>query len=625
MSQVAAEYAAPTGPLWRNFSFHIMWGSTFASGVGDRLIMLAALKMLGYAGDDVDNSSIQGGINFFFFLPYLVWSPMAGWLADRLPRKWLMFASDELRGLIVLYGFLLLPPDLDVVPAEDRWQVWALLCAVGVMAATFVPAKMSSVPNVVGLELLSRANAMVVSMGIIGNLMGFLIAYAMIDHSLRAMILTSSLCYLVSGALWAFLKMPFKPRSSARSIGSPWDLVRDIHQGMRYAWTHKPVRVLLLTNAVVWSGVAVYQPAVAVVNTELYSGTAADLSLVLGAVGLGMLVASAVFGVMNPRLGNEILIVLGLAVCGLFIILQMIVPVFGLGVAIALMTGIGGGTIFVPLYTVLARSTADHIRGRVFAAKEVVGELGQVTVSFLVWSAPQTDRVMRPAAVLVAGLLLVLAVVGLVRYVLVGPTPSKVLNLCWRLTRLYTDAVHRLKVVGRHRVPSSGPVLLVSNHTSGLDPALIQSATSRMVRWMMAREYLLPGLGWFWRRYCPILVDRNAADPGAAKAAIDGLRAGQTLGLFPEGRINYDSDGLLPLGAGVALIARRSDATIVPVHISGTPRGVKPLKSFLIPSRSRVTFGKPFRLSEEESADREQALEVIRQKMAETMGTSNAN
>ena len=46
MSQAASVYAAPPGappPLWRNFSFHILWTVTFASGVGDRLIMSAAL------------------------------------------------------------------------------------------------------------------------------------------------------------------------------------------------------------------------------------------------------------------------------------------------------------------------------------------------------------------------------------------------------------------------------------------------------------------------------------------------------------------------------------------------------------------------------------------------------
>ena len=88
--------------LWRNVSFHLLWSSTFASGVGDRLIMNAALPMLGYGPESAENASIQAGIQFFFFLPYLLWSPFAGWLSDRLPRKWIMFAADETRGIILL-------------------------------------------------------------------------------------------------------------------------------------------------------------------------------------------------------------------------------------------------------------------------------------------------------------------------------------------------------------------------------------------------------------------------------------------------------------------------------------------------------------------------------------------
>ena len=64
---VTDEPAAP--PLWRNISFILMWSSVAASGFGDRVIMLAALTLLGVAEGDVQSTSVQAGINFFFFLP----------------------------------------------------------------------------------------------------------------------------------------------------------------------------------------------------------------------------------------------------------------------------------------------------------------------------------------------------------------------------------------------------------------------------------------------------------------------------------------------------------------------------------------------------------------------------
>ena len=63
MSQDVA-LAANSTPLWRNVSFHLLWSSTFASGVGDRLIMNAALVMLGYAGRIEE--SPQGRLAFIF-------------------------------------------------------------------------------------------------------------------------------------------------------------------------------------------------------------------------------------------------------------------------------------------------------------------------------------------------------------------------------------------------------------------------------------------------------------------------------------------------------------------------------------------------------------------------------
>jgi 1-acyl-sn-glycerol-3-phosphate acyltransferase len=143
-----------------------------------------------------------------------------------------------------------------------------------------------------------------------------------------------------------------------------------------------------------------------------------------------------------------------------------------------------------------------------------------------------------------------------------------------------------------------------------------------MVRWMMAREYSFGILNWFWKRYKPILVDRNGKDAAAAKSAVACLKEGDILGVFPEGHINPGEE-LLPFEPGIAMIAKRANVTIVPVHLSGAPRNVNPMTSYIIPSHSRVIFGKPFQLSEEESHDRNRAMQKIRSKLQELIDQSN--
>ena len=138
-------------PLWRNLSFTLMWTSTAASGFGDRMIMLAAFTLLGGTGEDASSTGINAAINFFFFLAYLPFSIPGGYLADRLPRKWLMLACDEARGCLLLLAFFLVAAatQLAVLPPEHHWKVAAVLFAVGTFAAIFNPTRNAVIPQLV--------------------------------------------------------------------------------------------------------------------------------------------------------------------------------------------------------------------------------------------------------------------------------------------------------------------------------------------------------------------------------------------------------------------------------------------------------------------------------------------
>jgi 1-acyl-sn-glycerol-3-phosphate acyltransferase len=609
----------PSKPLWQNVSFHLLWISTFASGVGDRLILNAALPMLGYGGA-TDTSSIVAGTNFFFFLPYLIWSPMAGWMADRLPRKWLMFGSDEIRALIVLCAFLYMPAGTGYVPEEHQWKVWLTIFAVGLMAATFVPAKLSVVPNVVGFDRLQPANAAVVSMGVIGNLIGFVVGGLLAEESVRAMILCSALAYGVSGVFWFFLKTPYKrpdndQRGPAEAHGAtPAAVIRQIIDGIRYSVTHWPVWMLIMAAALIWTGTSVYMPALSVINVTLYGGGAADFMFVAAPVGAGMLIGAFALGVLNPKYGIEIIMVIGLALSGLFIGLQMYVPNATAGKFIALFTGVGAAFLLVPLNTMLQRITPDHIRGRVFAAKEVVAELGNVGISFLIWRMANSDPLMPPMATALAAVLIGTSIWGTFRFVRRGPMPNGNLNVLWRLNRMLVSVVHRVQIHGKHHIPSEGPVLIVANHTSGVDPMLVQSAVSRLVHWMMAHEFMSWALGPIWKCIKIIPVHREESDTQAARAAINVLKDGGVVGIFPEGHINDEVGAMDEMAGGVVLLARRGKATIVPVWIDGAPKTEGPFWAVIRPSRSIVRFGAPFTL-DDVGRDREAQVALIRARM----------
>ena len=173
----------------------------------------------------------------------------------------------------------------------------------------------------------------------------------------------------------------------------------------------------------------------------------------------------------------------------------------------------------------------------------------------------------------------------------VDPPQRPSVRLIKGLGRFYARAFHRLDVLSPCRLPPTGPAILVCNHISGLDPVLIQSVCPRLVVWMMAREYYdLPAMRWGFELIEAIPVERSGKDLAATRAALRALNRGRVLGVFPEGRIETDSD-LLPFQTGVAMLAQRAGADVYPSYLDGTQRGKEMLQCFMEPQSARLVFG----------------------------------
>ena len=602
--------------LSRNISFHLLWSSTLASGFGDRMAMLAVMVMLGFNlteldGEPVSVSSIDAAKDFFFFLPYMLWGPFAGWLADRLPRKWLMFFADEMRGLVILYAYVLLPEGhAGAVSPEHHWKIYGLMFAIGMLAATFSPARTSVIPNVVGLRYLQRANAVVLGLGVIGNLLGFLVGGPIARDAARWCVFISACCYLVSGSFWIFLKTPAakpaeRPLRSADVDGArgPGRIMQEIVDGGRYVLRHRPVLALTFVSILFWGGTSIVMAAGTVISVKLYGGSIDTFAFIAGAFGFGMLIGAILLGILNTRYGGDLLITAGMIGTGLFLALLMIVPVYGVGLALAGLTGVFGGILMITINTMLQQVTPDGMRGRVFGFKDMASDIAKVAASLLIWQVPASDFYMVPVGILFGVLLIVLGVYAGRTYGMAGPHPDGRLNLLWRINRLYAFGFQRLRTVGAERIPREGALLLVSNHTAGLDPALIQAAVPRPVRWVMTERFRLRGLGWLWRLIRPVFVQGTGRAGRAAREAIRALHEGDVVGIFPEGGINRGPAGeVRRFHAGAGLIAAAAkDAMIVPVAISGTPRTHSVLGSYLRRGEAVVHFGEPTSAAELEA------------------------
>ena len=176
-----------------------------------------------------------------------------------------------------------------------------------------------------------------------------------------------------------------------------------------------------------------------------------------------------------------------------------------------------------------------------------------------------------------------------------GPTGRAAVGLLWRVSNAWVRWRHRCVVEGHDHLTEllDEPLIIIANHTGGIDPLLIQSASSRIIRWMMARDMMGNRMEDFWDLVEVIPVDREGVDAAALRTALRTLRGGGHIGVFPEGRITRPPGTIRPFHEGVGMLAARTGANVLPCWISGTPDVDSLAGSLLRRSSSRVKVLEP--------------------------------
>lgn len=599
------ESKAPTRtPLWRNISFTLMWTSTAASGYGDRMIMLGALALLGGLAKNSDSSSIQASTQFFFFLPYLLFNLVGGWLADHLPRKWLLLACDECRGLLLLGACLVLAGASgdSAIPGDQHWKVWAVLAAIGTFAAIFNPTRNAIVPQIVRPEQLQPANACILVINVVASMVGMILGTYIISESdigtVRKGLMLGALFFMVSGTFFAFMRPTHQVAASASSNS------RSLMQAARYARQHKRVITLIGVNTMVWGSAAIVSTGVMGV-VKIHHGAVGDellrqFGILAALMGVGMVVGAAAVVLLRTMRESAIVLSFGLIMAGLCVLMLALVPVYAVSYLACFGVGFFGNIAIISALTVLQSISPNYIRGRIMGLNSMINTIFTISVYGIIWQMPKADYWVITLMIVLGPALIATGAWAVVRYLVNGPMPNRKANVFWRLTRLFCFSVHRLQVTGKHHMPSGGPVVIASNHTTAMDPFLIQASSIRMVRWLMLTSYRIKLGEPLWRAIDPICLEHDkstgTAEPGIkqVRQIVRELKKGDVVGVFPEGHLQYDDRVLKPFEDGAAVMARLSKAAIVPCWIEGTVISRSMLKHVLKPTHSKVTFGPPF-------------------------------
>ena len=172
--------------------------------------------------------------------------------------------------------------------------------------------------------------------------------------------------------------------------------------------------------------------------------------------------------------------------------------------------------------------------------------------------------------------------------------------------------------------PSEGRLIIAANHCSYLDPLVLGAAFERRVFYIMqGRYYDMPALNWFFRTSRCICVDSEKDNRQALRESKRVLDGDEVLGIFPEGHIS--PDGSMQEGqGGMAWLARKTGARVLPVHIGGTRQALTRGQKFLRPSRVTVRSGELMTIADY-ADDREGNEAFTRDVMAAIAGLGAAS
>jgi len=153
-----------------------------------------------------------------------------------------------------------------------------------------------------------------------------------------------------------------------------------------------------------------------------------------------------------------------------------------------------------------------------------------------------------------------------------------------------SHTVAPLRYVGRENLPEKGPYIIISNHLSMMDPLVVAYSVKKDAVAFMGKKELARSkfMNYVFNELHMIIVDRHNSDMEAMRACMQALRAGEILGIFPEGTRHHEGT-MEQLESGVGLIALRGNVPLVPFYLPGKYKFFR---------RNRVVIGKPIDFSD---------------------------
>jgi MFS family permease len=385
--------------LLRNARFLRLWIGQGASFVGDAVSMVALVVLVVQV---TGSATAVGGALVARLLPTIA-SPLAGVLADRVDRRFVLVGSDLSRAVLVL----------GLVFARDLATIYVLVFLMGLARTVFNPTIRAAFPSVVGGGDLTRANALIsgtfsVSVAAGPARGGLLVAIVGVD----AAFVLDAVTYLVSAAMLSLTPLA-RPQRNEDGAG----FGEDLKAGFTYlAGARVPLAIVLGAFLTVLT-INITIPAEFFLATETFDAGNAGYGILVGLYGGGMVLGSALMAALGDRVRLLPFYFIGVFASALALVGVGLSPAFVFALGALVVAGVANGTENVTTDTILQKRVPDAFLGRVFSVRFLGFSIGEVFAyaiggAIVDASGARVTYLLAGAATTVAGLvvLLVLAV-----------------------------------------------------------------------------------------------------------------------------------------------------------------------------------------------------------------------
>jgi acyl-[acyl-carrier-protein]-phospholipid O-acyltransferase / long-chain-fatty-acid--[acyl-carrier-protein] ligase len=507
-------------------------------------------------------------VNGLILLPFILLFTPAGFISDKYKKPKVMQISA-----MVAVGLTL----LITLSYYLGWFQFAfgLTFLLAVQSAFYSPAKYGYIKELVGMERLTTANALVQAVTIVAILSGIFAFSILFEQRLVGIDYTNSkqILQAISPIGWILVAcaiietvLAFKlqtTKTETTEIQFDWGKYgkgRSLRENLKKLFDDRTIWLSIVGLSVFWGISQVVLAAFpAFAKDVLSEENTVIIQGLMACSGIGIIIGSLIAGRASKHYIETGLVPLG--ALGIVIALFLLPQLHSIGMLIAdfLLLGVSGGMFIVPLNALIQYHAKNAELGTVLAGNNWIQNVVMlgflcITVLFAIKGISSTE---------LFHILTVTAVVGAIYTVY--QLPQSLVRFI--IARLFSST-HRIEVIGFENLPTQGGVLLLGNHISWLDWAMVQIACPRPVRFVMYQGiYQRWYLKWFLDLFGVVPIAAGHSKESLAKIN-QLLTAGEVVCLFPEGAISRNGQ-LGEFKRGYERCVEGVNGAIVPFYLRG--------------------------------------------------------